>query len=156
MVAMESACVYYFITVARFGFFILEINKRIGEARKMKKLFIISIGTIFVLLTVLFYTLGKTNNLNFLVLETGNVIMALLSYVAYIIVKRQDNDKPHAFVRGVYSASFLKLMVCMISILVYVLLDRANVRKQTVFILFGIYVVYTITETRLLSKFVRQ
>jgi Ca2+/Na+ antiporter len=58
-------------------------------------------------------------------------------------------------VRGVYSASFLKLMVCMVSLLVYVMLNRATIHKPTVFVLFGIYAVYTIAETILLSRIVK-
>jgi Na+/H+ antiporter NhaA len=56
----------------------------------------------------------------------------------------------------VYSASFLKLMVCMIAILVYVLLNRAHLHKASVFILFGIYALYTIVETWILSKLARE
>ena len=94
-------------------------------------------------------------SIDLLALETGNGIMALLSLVTYGLVKKQMEGRPEAFVRGVYSSSFLKLMVCMISILVYVLLNRSHIHKPSVFMLFGIYAVYTIMETWLLSKLVR-
>ena len=82
--------------------------------------------------------------------------MAILSISAYLMVQKQmDNNNPQAFVRGVSGASFLKLMVCMVSILVYVLLNRAHIHKPSVLIMFGIYAVYTIMETILLSKLVR-
>jgi len=90
------------------------------------------------------------------VLETGNVIMAALSLSSYLLVQRSLSNNPQAFVRGVSGASFLKLMVCMVSILVYVLLNRTHIHKPSVFILFGIYAVYTIMETILLSKLVRE
>jgi len=70
-------------------------------------------------------------------------------------VNKQVDSRPQAFVRGVYSASFLKLMVCMVSILVYVLLNRTHIHKPSVFVLFGIYAVYTVVETWVLSKRVR-
>ena len=123
----------------------------------MKKQFIIAIVTIFVLLTIIFYAMCKYKpDFHFLVLETGNTIMALLSLITYMIVRKQKDSNPQAFVGGVYSASFLKLMVCMVSILVYVLLNRATIHKPTVYVLFGIYVIYTIMETWLLSKSVRE
>jgi len=123
----------------------------------MKRQYFISIVVIFIALTAVLYAL-KINMpaYQFQVLECGNLIMLLLSLVTYSIVRKHMEGSSHAFVRGVYSASFLKLLVCMISILVYVLLNRAHVYKPTVFVLFGIYVIYTIMETWLLSKTVRE
>ena len=122
----------------------------------MRKRFLVTIGVVFVLLVGGLYAL-KTflPSIDLLALETGNGIMALLSLVTYGLVKKQMEGRPEAFVRGVYSSSFLKLMVCMISILVYVLLNRSHIHKPSVFMLFGIYAVYTIMETWLLSKLVR-
>jgi hypothetical protein len=123
----------------------------------MKKQFIIAIVTVFVLLSAVLYVLEmKMPGFRFVPLESGNVIMALLSLITFIIVNRQVDSRPNAFVRGVYSASFLKLIVCMVSILVYVLLNRAHIHKASVFVLFGIYVVYTAMETLILSRTVRK
>ncbi len=123
----------------------------------MKKLFIISVVTIFVLLSLACYALMKyAPEFQVAALETGNVIMAVLSLITYFLVDRQVEGRPQAFVRGVYSASFLKLMVCMVSILVYVMLNRVHIHKASVYVLFGIYAVYTFTETLVLSKMVRE
>lgn len=120
------------------------------------KRFIIVIVMIFVVLSAVFYALKTyAPDFHFVALEAGNIIMSVLSLSSYFIVKNQMNGNPQAFVRGVYSASFMKLMVCMISILVYVLLNRAHIHKPSVFVLFGIYAIYTITETWLLSKIVK-
>jgi len=123
----------------------------------MKKKFIIVTSVIFVLLSVCFYIL-KTYlpAYRFVTLETGNLLMAILTLSSYFIVQKQIDSRPQAFVRGVYSASFLKLMVCMVSILVYVLLNRANIHKPSVFVLFGIYAIYTTAETLLLSKLAKE
>ena len=118
--------------------------------------FIIVIVIIFAVLSVVFYALKTyAPDFHFMALEAANLIMAILSLSSYFIVKNQMNGNPQAFVRGVYSASFTKLMVCMISILVYVLLNRAHIHKPSVFVLFGIYAIYTIAETWLLSKIVK-
>lgn len=123
----------------------------------MKKQFIIATIVIFVVLSGIFYALSiYAPAYHVVALETGNVVMAVLSLSAYFIVKKQIDSRPQAFVRGVYSASFLKLMVCMISILVYVLINRAHIHKGSVFVLFGIYAVYTAMETVLLSKMARE
>ncbi len=123
----------------------------------MKKKFLIAIVTVFVLLGAGFYAMKiYAPRFDFVGLEIGNLVMALLSLLAYLLVKKQMDGKPQAFVRGVYSSSLLKLMVCMASILAYVLLNRAHIHKPTVFMLFGIYATYTIIETWLLSKLVRE
>jgi hypothetical protein len=122
----------------------------------MRKQFIIAMVTIFVLLKALFYSMKTyAPAFRFPALETGNTIMAMLSVGTYLLVEKQLDGRPQAFVRSVYSASFLKLMVCMFSILVYVLLNRTNIHKPSVYVLFGIYAIYTIIETWLLSKLVR-
>ena len=119
----------------------------------MRKQFIIIIITIFILLSAGFFALSMyVPEYSFRVLEGGNSIMALLSLTTWLMVKKQLEGNAQAFVRGVYGASFLKLMACMIAILVYVLLNRAHIHKPSVFILFGIYAVYTVMETWMLSK----
>ena len=118
--------------------------------------FIIVIGIVFVVLSGVFYALKTyAPEYHFMGLEGGNIIMAILAISSYFMVKRQISGNPHAFVRGVYSASLLKLMVCMVSVLVYVALNKAHIHKPTVFVLFGIYAVYTAVETWLLSKIVK-
>ena len=119
--------------------------------------FVIVIMTVFVSLSALFFAMRNiVPEYKFTVMETGNLIMVSLSLLSFLIIRKQMDGRPEAFVRGVYSASFLKLMVCMISILVYVLLNRVHVHKPTVFVLFGIYIIYTAVETWLLSKIVRE
>jgi len=122
----------------------------------MKK-YLLAIVVIFIVLSIGFYVLKMTApEFQFIALMTGNTLMAILSLSAYLMVKRQIGNKPEAFVRGVYGASFLKLMVCMVAILVYVLLNRTHLHKPTVFILFGIYAIYSAVETILLSKLARE
>jgi hypothetical protein len=112
--------------------------------------------TTFLLLSGVFYSMSVyAPQYKFRALEAGNSILATLLITTYLMVKRQVKNNSQAFIRGVYSASFLKLMVCMISILVYVLLNRSDLHKPTVFLLFGIYALYTLIETLLLSKSVK-
>ena len=122
----------------------------------MKRNFIIAATVIYLLLSLLFVAMRKyAPEYQFAVLETGNTIMFVLSFVTYMMVAKTTVDRPQVFVRSVYASSFLKLMVCMMSLLVYVMLNRSNIHKPSVFALFGIYAVYTITETWILSRLVR-
>jgi hypothetical protein len=122
----------------------------------MKKQFITTFATIFVLLTIGLYLLQHLIPAYcFAVLETGNVIMFVLSMVACFLVNSQIGRPGGAFMRGVSGASFLKLIVCMVAVLIYVVTQRATLHKPSIFVLFGIYAIYTTSETLLLSKLAR-
>src|ERR1700760_1365350 len=104
----------------------------------MKNKFAIAILAVFVLLSAGLHILEHYKPAyEYAVLETGNVIMLILCLGAYMIVKKQTGKTPGAFVRGITGASFLKLMVCMVAVLVYVLINREHIHKPTVFVLMG-------------------
>ncbi|OJW84615.1 MAG: hypothetical protein BGO69_07790 [Bacteroidetes bacterium 46-16] len=123
----------------------------------MKKVFIPVVIIIFAILGIGSYMLHNTEPAyDFTVLLTGNVIMAALSLLTYFIVTGQLRKNPAAFVRGVSASTFIKLLVCMGGILTYVLVKQGKgIHKPSLFMLLGIYAVYTITETWLLSRYVR-
>ena len=115
-----------------------------------------AISGLFLVISVALFRLHQyTPAYDYGVMEVGNILMALLSISAWLLVNRNLHEKTDAFIRGVYSASLLKLMVCMFSILFFVFLNRSHIHKPTIFVLFGIYAVYTIFETIVLSKLVR-
>ena len=111
---------------------------------------------IFAALTIIFSLLMKVApDYNFMVLEIGNLIMGALSVITYFMVMRRMY-RVQSFVRGVSGSSFLRLMVCMVAILIYIVLNRTHIHKPTVFVLFGIYAIYTTAETLLLTKIAKQ
>ncbi|RYE12750.1 MAG: hypothetical protein EOP51_30985 [Sphingobacteriales bacterium] len=122
----------------------------------MKKSFFAVIIIIFIVLNGVFYWL-KINQPQFSynVLMTGNVVMAALSLISYVLITRKIDARPAAFVNGVYGSSFLKLFVCMISILTYAMVNKPHVHKPSLFALLGIYAVYSAAETIILSKMAR-
>lgn len=123
----------------------------------MKKVFLASVVSLFIVLAIVFYWLRTiAPQYDFTVLMSGNVIMAVLSLVSFFLVTKQMHSKPDAFVRGVYASSFLKLFVCMIAIVAYAMVKKPDVHKPSLFMLFGIYAVYSAVETWLLSRLARQ
>lgn len=122
----------------------------------MRKTYISVTILIFTALTFVFALLMKVApDYNFMALEVGNLIMCALSFITYFMVIH-SMDRVQSFVRGVSGSSFLRLMVCMISILIYIMLNRTHIHKPTVFVLFGIYAVYTTAETLMLTKIAKQ
>jgi cytochrome c biogenesis protein CcdA len=123
----------------------------------MKQRFIITIIILFALVCAGSYALTNADPAYRLtVLIGGNLIMATLSLLTFMMVTRQAGKNPAAFVRGVSASTFLKLMVCAGGILIYLLVQRGKgIHKPSVYMLLGIYAIYTITETWMLSRHVR-
>lgn len=124
----------------------------------MRKAFFGSVILLFIVITLVAYWLKASAPVyDYKVLLGGNIIMAVLSILSYTVVTRQlNNNNPNAFVRGVYASTFLKLFVCIVSILAYALINKPNIHKPSLFALFGIYALYTAIETSILSKTARQ
>src|SRR5690606_2481260 len=79
----------------------------------MKNRVLLSIALCFLALETAFYFINQSNPaFNLLTLTVGNALMALLCVITFFIVKKQIDRRPEAFVRGVYGATLLKLMVC--------------------------------------------
>lgn len=123
----------------------------------MKKYFLPIIIVVFVGLTIMFFGMRTyMPEFNFALLMTGNVIMLVLSLLSYFMVVKQLQRRPEAFVRGVYGSSFLKLFVCIIGIITYAIVNKPNIHKPSLFVLLGIYAVYSAVETFMLSRLAKE
>jgi len=119
--------------------------------------YLLILFALFILLSLGFQLLTRFDpSYNFMALMGGNVLMLLLCIIAMLLVRKRIGQRAESFVRGVYSATFLKLMVCLAAILVYVMLNRETLHKPTLFVLFGVYAVYTGVETWMLSQLARR
>ncbi len=111
---------------------------------------------LFIILSVVIYFFQQSfPAYNFMLMMSCNILMSVLSLISWLLIQRQIRKRPQAFVRGIYGATFLKLMACTISLVVYVMLHRKEIHKPSLFLLFGIYACYTAVETILLSKLAR-
>lgn len=123
----------------------------------MNNRFLVIILIIAVVLNAGFYLLvSQQPAFSFPLLTTGNLIMAALCIATFLMVKQNINQRPEAFMRGVYGGTFLKLFVCIIGIMTYAMIYRKTLHKPSLFMLFGIYAVYTIAETWMLQNLARK
>ena len=78
----------------------------------------------------------------------GNLLLASMTAISFNFnsqgLKSKNN---HAFIRSVYLATFLKLIVCVAGIIIYVVFYRSLLDKSTIFLLMFLYFVYTFLET---------
>ncbi len=123
----------------------------------MKKYYIPMMMLVFVALSAIFFGMRTyVPEFNFPLLMTGNIIMFGLSVLSFFMVMNQLKRHPAAFVRGVYGASFLKLFVCIVGIITYAILKKPDIHKPSLFVLLGIYAVYSAVETVVLSGLARK
>lgn len=85
-------------------------------------------------------------------LIVADVVMLILSLLAWSMHRRNVAERPQAFIRGVYGATMLRLFVCLTGVLIYALMIRSHLHKPTLFLMFGIYMAFTIIETLVMSQ----
>src|SRR5262245_16653387 len=114
----------------------------------------------FILLNALFLT-GK----NFLersgfdqsVLIIGNLVVFGATLVSFLFARRGlKSENPQAFVRSVYVSIMIKLFICLIAALVYIILFRKNLNRPALFTCMGLYLVYTFIEVSALTKLLKE
>jgi Ca2+/Na+ antiporter len=143
---LEGSGICNFAVDVGLGGFLVEIDSRHQKEMNKKPIFVI-LG-LLVALSIAFKLLTTTfPDYRFAVLEGGNILMAVLSLASYLMVANSLHGSPNAFVRGIMGATMLKLFVCLAAMLTYVVLNRKDIHKPSIFVLFGLYAIYTIVET---------
>ena len=119
----------------------------------MNAKFPIVLAAVCAAIAVGIYTFCKTHPAyDMMALLVSDVLMFCLSLFAWRMMRKSVSARPQAFVNGVYGATMLKLFVCLAGVLIYTLAKRPNVHKPTLFVMLGIYAIYSIIETAVLSR----
>lgn len=119
----------------------------------MKKIFVLSHLLVAIVLAVaIFFIHEKFPLFDAKALWIGNIILFGLSLLSLKMIKTSEGKSAQGFVNGVYASSLLKIVICSISILLYVLLNKQGLHKPTVFSLLGMYFFYTMLDGSMLSN----
>jgi len=119
----------------------------------MKKVFIISHLLVAIVLAIAIYFIeAKFPLFDAKALWIGNILLFGLSLLSLRMIKTTDGKSAQGFVNGVYASSLLKIVICPLSILLYVLLNKQGIHKPTVFSLLGMYFFYTMLDGTMLSN----
>jgi hypothetical protein len=123
--------------------------------------FILWLAVVFVLITAALFLLQtwllQTLGVHYEVLVGGNIVMALITLISYSLNRKgMSSDNPNVIVRAVYASTLAKLMLCIVAIAVYVIVNRHNISKATIFLFMFIYLVYTVFETSHLLRTSKQ
>jgi hypothetical protein len=115
---------------------------------------------VFILLTAFFIS-GKgwldKKDIDNTVLLYGNLLLFLVSFSAFFITRKSlDSANPQAFIRAMYGSFMIKFFTVAIAAFIYILLMKKNVNKPALLICAVLYILYTIIETRELTKLLKQ
>lgn len=113
------------------------------------------IGVFAVLLALIFVLTNRTpDSYDLIMLIAGNAVLAILSVVAYVMVNNAlKNPNPNAFIRAKMAGTMLRIFISIAGIVSFAYLKgKTPATKPTIFLLLGMYVIYTILEAAVLSK----
>ena len=115
---------------------------------------------IFIILTIILFVLKawvRGNDMDYIVLLSGNAILFLATLFSfYLYNKALQNNNPHVFLRFIYGGMFLKMIICITAAMVYIFMARNTVSKFALFGCFGLYIIYTFAEVKVLMQLSKQ
>jgi len=90
---------------------------------------------------------------DYCVLLAGNILLFGVTAISfYLYSKALRNNNPHAFVRMMYSSLLVKMFACLLATLIYAWLAGRQVNRNGIFGCFGLYLLYTWLEVRVLMQ----
>ncbi|MBS1946209.1 MAG: hypothetical protein JST47_00435 [Bacteroidetes bacterium] len=85
-------------------------------------------------------------------LAVGNVILLVAAFFSFRFYQKAiGNDNTMVFLRMVYSAMLLKMLLCIAAVLMYAFMSKP-IDKLAILVFFGLYFVYTFAEIKIVLR----
>jgi len=111
---------------------------------------------VFILLTILFFlsqSILKKYGLDRNVLLIANTLFLILGIITFAIQQKAlQNSNPNVFIRSVMSVMMIKMFVCILAVLIYVLSMKDSYSRPSIFAGVFLYFVYLMVEVNVLLK----
>ena len=111
---------------------------------------------IFIITNGFFLTgsaLASRWNINADIVIAGNLVLFLATGISFFFYyKALRNDNVQAFLRMIYGGMFLKMMICLFSVFIYIMVVGRTVNKGAIIVCLFLYLVYSFVEVVLLLK----
>ena len=105
-------------------------------------------------LILLFYPI---ESINFNLVFTSNCLLFCLSTLILRIQQKGLNNKnPNAFIQSIMLGMLLKMFVCVIAVLIYVLMSKSGINKNGLLLSMFLYLIYLAVEVSAISKINKQ
>ncbi|HPG12778.1 MAG TPA: hypothetical protein PLU37_14690 [Chitinophagaceae bacterium] len=116
--------------------------------------------TIFIIVTVFALTAKRwlqEKDIDQMVLVWGNLLLFLVSLVSFMMMYRSlQSSKPKSSVTAMYSGFMIKFFAVALAAFVYIMYAKKEVNKPALIFCAGLYIIYTMFETRALLRTLRQ
>ncbi len=87
------------------------------------------------------------------VVITANLLFFVVSLLVFFMQRKAlANPNPHAFVRSVMGGMMLKMFVCIIAVVAYVMTAGKDYSKPSVFVSLFLYLIYLTVEVAVIMK----
>ncbi|MEO7049026.1 MAG: hypothetical protein ABI091_27225 [Ferruginibacter sp.] len=97
------------------------------------------------------------HHLDNFVLLGANIVFFLIFLLAFFIQKKAlENANPNVFIRSVMGGMMIKMFICIIAVMSYVLAAGTSVNKISIFIAMFFYLIYLAVEVMILMKMNKQ
>lgn len=108
---------------------------------------------IIALLIITFSVFLKKYGIDTQVLLVANLIFLLINLLVFVFQRRAlTHSNPNVFIRAVMGGMMLKMIVCAIAVIIYVLTVGPGYNKKAVFISLFIYLIYLAVEVSTLMR----
>jgi hypothetical protein len=121
------------------------------DLRKTVPLFIVFI--LFTIVVFLSHPVLVKYGLDKNILLIANTLFFILGIITFRIQQKAlQNNNPNVFIRSVMSVMMIKMFVCVIAVLIYVLSNRESYSTASIFAGVFLYFVYLMVEVNVLLK----
>ena len=96
-------------------------------------------------------------NMDYIVLLSGNGILFLATALSFYLYKKAlNNANVQVFLRMLYTSLLIKMVSCLAATLLYIYLAGGAVSKYSIIGCFGLYILYTYVEVKVLTRLIRK
>lgn len=87
----------------------------------------------------------------------GNLILFIATAVSFYLYSQSlRNNRVQVILRKIYGGMFIKMFICLITALVYIMAEGKEVNKGGIFVCMFLYFVYSFLEISVLMKLSKQ
>jgi len=109
------------------------------------------------ILCTLIFLFYPIESINFNLVFTSNCLLFCLSTLILRIQQKGLNNKnPNAFIQSIMLGMLLKMFVCVIAVLIYVLISKSGINKNGLLLSMFLYLIYLAVEVSAISKINKQ
>jgi hypothetical protein len=128
-----------------------------NNPKKQAIIFLLVICACIVIFSLVAKDWLATNKIAYQPLLFGNIILFAVTTIAFLVTSRAlESTNPQSFVRAMYAGFMIKFFIVIIAAFIYIKTSGKQVNKPALGFLALLYIIYTVAETRALTRILKQ